>query len=75
MNMAVKKDGRGKITVMEGMSLAMLKLWALQNTSGKAITYVCEPDGRIVQIVEGRGKDFPKVTKEFEEDLYLELGE
>lgn len=74
MNYAVKKDGRGKVTVMEGMSLAMLKLWALQNTRGKAVTYVCDQDYKVVLMVEGRGQDLPKITDKFEEDMYLELG-
>ena len=74
MNYAIKRDGRGKITVVEGMSQAMLKLWALQNTKGKAVTYVCDEDYKVVLMIEGRGQDFPKIADTFEEDMYIELG-
>ena len=73
MNMAVRRDGRGKLTVMEGQSLAMLKLWAMNNTWGKANTFVCDETNKVVFLVQGRGRDLPKITDKFEEDIYVEL--
>lgn len=69
--MALRIDGRGKQTQVTGKSLAMLKLWAMQNTWGKAVTYVADENRKVIMIVKGHQKDFPEIIKDPEE-MYLE---
>lgn len=56
-------DYRGKVKiVLEGQSLALCKLWALQNTKGKSSTFVYNESGDPIYLVEGQGKDkFPEI--------------
>lgn len=62
---AIKTTARGKVQqIAEGGSLALLKLWALQNVSGKGRIIVEDDERKVVLLVEGRGSgNFPKVTK------------
>jgi len=69
-------DGRGKNKIsLEGYP-AMLKFWALQNTTGKSKSYIAfKDDRRVFFLVEGQGKNnFPKTTEfpeENEESIYI----
>lgn len=69
-------DGHGKAKIsLEGYP-AMLKLWALQNTTGKSKTYIAlKEDRRVFVLYEGQGgKNFPKITdfpEENEESIYI----
>jgi hypothetical protein len=56
-------NGRGKCTLaLEGMGTGMLKMWALQNTNGKKLTVIRDDETKeILYVVQGKGKDFPKV--------------
>jgi hypothetical protein len=60
----------GKIDMsMEGIGNAMLRLWALQNTTKTKDTIIFEKDtGNICWYFEGTG-DFPKVMDSEKEDL------
>ena len=51
----------------------MVKLWALQNTRGKKVSYIADNSGKVVMIVKGNGTNFPDVLKgaEVPDDLYL----
>ena len=66
-------DYRGKplksVTGLRGM----VKLWALQNTNGKKVSYIADNSGKVIMIVRGTGKNFPDVLKDDEvpDDLYL----
>ena len=57
---------RGNINKsLEGLSEAMLRMWALQNTKPSQDTIIfSKEDGRVVCYVEGRKDNFPKVTYE-----------
>lgn len=61
----LQQDYRGKrIIALDGLP-AMLKLWALQNTTGKKQTYIFAPDGHCIAGYIGQGKgEFPEVFKE-----------
>lgn len=68
---AIQFNFRGKVTKqLDATGCAMLKLWALKNTSGKSKTAIMELEtNKIIMVVEGRGRDnFPKVYTT-EEDL------
>lgn len=56
-------DYRGKplksVTGLRGM----VKLWALQNTRGKKVSYIADNSGKVVMIVKGNGTNFPDVLK------------
>ena len=57
-------NGRGKVLqVLETQSLAMAKLFALQNTTGKGETCITDSEtGEVLFIVKGQGANcFPKV--------------
>lgn len=57
-------NGRGKVLqVLECESLAMSKMYALTNTTGKGQTCISDSDtGEVLYVVQGMGKDcFPKV--------------
>lgn len=41
----------------------MVKLWALQNTRGKKVSYIADNSGKVVMIVKGNGTNFPDVLK------------
>jgi len=69
-------DGRGKNKISFEGYPAMLKLWALQNTTGKSKSYIAfKDDRRVFFLVEGQGKNnFPKTTEfpeENEESIYI----
>ena len=70
-------NGRGKqIASLEGVSSAMLNMWALNNTSGKKLSIVRNAETEeIVCVVEGNGKDFPKATTDRAEidEMCIEL--
>ena len=57
-------DGRGKHKItLQGSVLSLAKLWALQNTTGKAETFVFDEQGLILYHVKGQGKDqFPLIA-------------
>ena len=60
----IKFDGRDKVLqVLDTKSLAMAKLYALQNTTAKGRTVVtCPETGEVLYAVHGTGKNsFPKV--------------
>lgn len=57
-------NGKGKVLqVLETQSLAMAKMFALTNTTGKGQTCISDSEtGEVLYIVQGTGKDsFPKV--------------
>ena len=57
-------NGRGKVLqVLEFESLAMSKMYALTNTTGKGQTCISDSEtGEVLYVVQGMGKDcFPKV--------------
>lgn len=57
-------NGRGKVLqVLECESLAMSKMYALTNTTGKGQTCISDSEtGEVLYVVQGMGKDcFPKV--------------
>ena len=60
-----KVSGKGKVLAsLESRSLAVCKLWCLQNTTGKSRSTVTDDSGfgLVVYEVEGQGKNvFPKV--------------
>lgn len=59
-----KFDGKGKsIISLESQSLAMLKLWAMQNTTGRQTSIVYNEDtSELELVVVGTGKgNYPKV--------------
>lgn len=60
----LRYNGKYKLlSILEIKSLAMAKLYALQNTKGKGYTRVEDDDGSVVYEVEGQGNScFPKVT-------------
>jgi hypothetical protein len=70
-----KFDGRGKcVQCLEALGAAMLKGWALMNTSGKAKTIIMEEDTQnIIMVVLGKGKDFPKVITDAAEIAKMEI--
>lgn len=52
----------GKLdTVLSSGSPAMLKLWALQNTTKSKTTLLYDPDGHVIYKVVGQASGFPKV--------------
>ena len=58
-------NGRGKVLqVLECESLAMSKMYALTNTTGKGQTFISDSEtGEVLYVVQGMGKDcFPKVS-------------
>ena len=60
----IKFDGRDRILqTLETKSLAMAKLFALQNVTAKGRTVVCDSQtGEVLYAVHGTGKNsFPKV--------------
>ena len=60
-----KFDGRGRVLqVLETMSLAVAKMFALTNTTAKGRIEVLDADtGEVLFIVQGTGANcFPKVT-------------
>jgi hypothetical protein len=72
MNYLLKVDGRGKNKVsMEGESLAMLKIWAMQNTTGKSKCYIANETRKVVIIISGNNGSLPSIDKNPEE-MYLE---
>jgi len=54
----------GKIDkTLSGLGNAMLRLWALQNTTAKSKdSIIFDEDGLVIMYLEGTG-DFPNVTK------------
>lgn len=71
-------NGRGKVLqVLECGSLAMSKMYALTNTTGKGQTYISDSEtGEVLYVVQGMGKDcFPKVfdTKDGKNKLMTQL--
>ena len=59
-----QRDGRGKhLRTLETQSLALAKLFALQNTRGKGVTDILDAEtGEVLYIVVGQGANmFPKV--------------
>ena len=59
----LKINGRGKaIKELESGSLAMLKLWALQNTTGKSSCHIADSNGKVLFITIGKGPgEFPEI--------------
>lgn len=59
----------GKIdTTLTALGNAMLRLWAMQNTtSSKQCLIFCVEDGRVIFKSDGKKDDFPTIT--WEEDL------
>lgn len=53
----------GKIDkVMTGLGSAMMKLWALENTTKTKACIICERNsGNVVMVTEGNANGFPKV--------------
>ncbi len=67
MMVVTKFDGRGKPLIsLEGQSIAMLKIWALQNTTNKQVSIVYNEDTNETElVVVGNGKgNFPKIIKD-----------
>ena len=53
----------GKIDkTLSGLSNALLRLWALQNTTKSKDTIIFDEDGLVIMYFEGTG-DFPNITK------------
>ena len=64
MYLICRRDGRGRnLQTLETKSLAMAKLYALQNTKGKGVTDILDAEtGEVLYIVVGQGANmFPKV--------------
>ena len=58
-------------TTMTGMGSALLRMWALNNTTSSKITFIFDREsGKIVYAVQGRKDGFPKV-KDAKKDGYL----
>ena len=71
-------NGRGKVLqVLETQSLAMAKMFALTNTTGKGQTIISDSEtGELLYVVQGMGKDcFPKVydTRDGKNELITQL--
>lgn len=67
----LQQDYRGKqIIALDGLP-ALLKLWALQNTTGKKRTYVFAPDGHCIAGYIGQGKEsnFPECYREGDPEI------
>lgn len=65
-------NGRGNVLrVLETKSLAMAKLFCLQNTTNKGETCISDSEtGEVYYIVKGQGANmFPKVTFDVTKDL------
>ncbi|MDF2615384.1 MAG: hypothetical protein K0Q47_39 [Sedimentibacter sp.] len=72
MNKLLKVNGRGKNEMLlEGESMAMLKIWAMQNTKGKAKCYIADSSNKVVMIISGVPGSLPTIDKNPPE-LYLE---
>ena len=72
--MLLQIDGRGKNKVAMSGLFSLLKLWALQNTKGKAKTFLANEDGKVIFICSGNGgNSFPTIQTEDQipEDLYI----
>lgn len=68
----VKLNGRGNVLQrLDTKSLAMAKLFCLQNTTNKGETCICDSEtGEVYYIVKGQGANcFPKVTYDVTKDL------
>jgi len=61
----------GKIdTTMTGMGDAMMRLWALQNTTPSKTALIVERDtGKVLYLIEGTKSGFPKLKDAKTEDL------
>ena len=71
-------NGRSKVLqVLECESLAVSKMYALTNTTGKGQTCISDSEtGEVLYVVQGMGKDcFPKVfdTKDGKNKLVTQL--
>ena len=65
----------GKIdTTMVGLGNAMMRLWALQNTTKSKDTIIFDEDGIVLYYFEGTG-DFPEVTDYTKENDYHHIDE
>lgn len=64
----------GKIDkTLEGLGNALLRLWALQNTTAKSKdTIIFDEDGRVLAYYEGTG-DFPNVTDYIRTHEYVHI--
>ena len=63
----------GKIdTTMSGLGNALMRMWALQNTTKSKDTIIFDEDGVVVYYFEGTG-DCPKVTDYTKEVVHLHI--
>lgn len=67
--MRCKKNGDVD-TVMTGMGTALMRLWAMQNTTSSKITFIFEREsGKILYAIKGTKEGFPKIKDGTKEDL------
>lgn len=72
MNTLLKVNGNGKnVKIIDSDSMAMLKIWAMQNTNGKSKCYIADETRKVVMIVSGNQDNLPTINKNPDE-MYLE---